>query len=120
MSLLDLSAPRLEKAIQRYVKESKARKRWRDEGPQFTVLELLDALLRRGMSERDVHSLFNGITAKLEPQGCEMTHCKNFGGSGAPMNCCLERMPSRCSILKEYRLRKIEREAKKVASEVSA
>lgn len=111
MSLLDLSMPRLEKAVAKYVKA--ASRRWSDPGPKFTVRELMDTLLRRGMSERDVHAMFGKITAALEPTNCYMTHCKDYGGAGAPCNCRLERVPGRCQVLKDFRQRKVEREAAK-------
>jgi hypothetical protein len=103
-SLLRLSVPRLEKAMLRAVK----RDRWSEE-ERFSVRELCKALVRRGMSERNIHNLFGEITDVLEPPSCWMTHCKDFGGSGAPMNCALERVPGRCSIYKAYKQRKADK-----------
>lgn len=102
-SLLRLSTPRLEKAIARAKVGN---------GTAFTVRDLRAALERRGMSDRDMHSLFFAVIKALEPPSCYMTHCKHFGGSGAPMNCGLERMPGRCTILKEFKQRKADKEAK--------
>lgn len=110
-TLLRLSTPRLEKAVKRAVK---ARPWGRDDDePSFTVRELREALERRGMSDREIHSLFFNIIGALEPPGCTMSHCKAFGGAGAPMNCSLDRVPGRCSIHKEYKQRKATREAER-------
>ena len=75
------------------------------------------ALERRGMSDRDMHSLFFDVIKVLEPPSCYMTHCKHFGGSGAPMNCGAERVPGRCSILKEFKQRKAAKEKAKAETE---
>lgn len=105
-TLLRLSTPRLEKAVARSVK---VRPHDRSGEKEFTVRELREALERRGMSDRDIHSLFHTIIAVLEPPSCVMQHCKHFGGSGSPMNCALERVPGRCSILKQFKQRKAEK-----------
>lgn len=115
-SLLRLSTPRLEKAVDRAVK----RDQFCSNEQRFSVLELRKALERRGMSDRDIHNLFFKIIDALEPPSCPMSHCKTFGGVGAPMNCALERVPGRCSILKEYKQRKADKAAKAAAAEVSA
>lgn len=112
-TLLRLSTPRLEKAVARAVK----RCHWGDSEQRFSVRELRQALERRGMSDRDIHSLFFKIIDVLEPPACPMSHCKHYGGCGAPMNCSLERVPGRCTILKEFKRRKEEKAAKE-ASEV--
>jgi hypothetical protein len=105
--LLRLSTPRLEKAVDRSVKVRIHDNR----ETRFTVRELREALERRGMSDQKIHSLFFEVINTLEPPSCYMSHCKHFGGSGASMNCRLERVPGRCSIYKEYKLRKKLREA---------
>lgn len=110
MSLLDRSVPRLEKAIERYVRRDA--QRWTDPGPKFTVRELMDSLLRRGMSEQNAHRVFFDLIAALEPEPCHMTHCKHYGGAGAPMNCGVGRMPGRCTILRDFRMRQDARAAK--------
>lgn len=111
-SLLRLSVPRLEKAVDKVVKIDI----WASgDVRRFSVNELREALERRGMSERDIHSLFSKIISVFEPPSCYMSHCKHFGGGGAPMNCSLERTPGRCAILKEFKLRKVER---KMAADV--
>ena len=110
MSLLNLSAPRLEKAIERYVRANS--RRWTDPGPKFTVRELMDTLERRGMSERDVHSLFFKIIDALEPDQCPMTHCDLYGGAGAPMNCGDGSIPGRCTTLRDFRVRQAAKAAK--------
>ncbi|MGQ0710881.1 MAG: hypothetical protein ACT4NV_14180 [Rhodoferax sp.] len=118
-TLLRLSTPRLEKAVARAVKHDP----WNSDEQRFSVRELRQDLERRGMSDRDIHGLFFQIIAVLEPPSCYMTHCANFGGSGAPMNCALERVPGRCSILKEFKQRQAakaeKRKAKKAAMEVT-
>lgn len=106
-TLLRLSTPRLEKAVERAVKAHPL-----STEQKFTVRELRDALERRGMSDRDIHSLFFKLINTLEPPPCWMSHCKSFGGSGSPMNCSLERTPGRCSINKEYKQRKADKAAK--------
>jgi len=111
-SLLRLSTPRLEKAVVRAVRTSIYA-----EGKKFTVRELLEALIRRGMSDRDIHSLFFSIIDVLEPPSCPMSHCKYFGGAGAPMNCKQERIPGRCTILREYKQRKKDKASKNSAEE---
>lgn len=107
-TLLRLSTPRLEKAVKRTMKV----RPWgrNDDEPNFTVRELREALERRGMSDREIHSLFWKMIAAFEPPACPMSHCKHYGCSSAPMNCGLERVPGRCLILKEYKQRKAERE----------
>lgn len=105
-TLLRLSAPRLRKALERN-KLTDGR---------ISVSELRSTLTRRGMSDRDMHTLFSQIIGVLEPAPCHMSHCKNFGGAGAPMNCRLERTPGRCSILKDFKERKA---AKAAATEVA-
>jgi hypothetical protein len=107
-TLLRLSTPRLEKAIARAKVGN---------GTTFTVRDLRAALERRGMSDRDMHSLFFDVIKVLEPPSCYMTHCKHFGGSGAPMNCGAERVPGRCSILKEFKQRKAAKEKAKAETE---
>ncbi|GEM_PF-2752557 len=112
-TLLRLSTPRLEKAVARAVK----RNPWDDNEHLFSVRDLRAALERRGMSDRDIHSLFFNIIGALEPPSCPMSHCKNHGGSGAPMNCRLERVPGRCTILKEYKQRQVDKAAVKEAAQ---
>lgn len=107
-TLLQLSTPRLEKAVARTVKRFH---RSSDE-QRFSVRDLREALERRGMPDRDIHGLFFKIINALEPPSCPMSHCKHYGGCGAPMNCGLERVPGRCSILKEYKQRKAGKAAK--------
>lgn len=107
-TLLRLSTPRLKKSIERNGMKDGS----------ISVNELRRTLERRGMSDRDMHSLFFTIITVLEPPACFMTHCKNYGGSGSPMNCGLERTPGRCSILKQFKERKAERE--KSATEAEA
>ena len=68
-------------------------------------------LQRRGMSDRDIHSLFSTVITALEPPSCYMSHCKHFGGTGASMNCGLERVPGRCPILRQYKQRKAQKAA---------
>lgn len=117
-TLLRLSTPRLEKAVARSVK----RDPWSGDEQRFSVRELRQALERRGMSDRDIHSLFFNIIGVLEPPACPMSHCKNYGGCGAPMNCSLERIPGRCTILKEFKQRqdaKAEKKAKATAESVA-
>lgn len=101
--LLRLSTPRLEKAV--------ARSGMKD--GSISIIDLRRTLERRGMSDRDIHSLFFTLIDALEPPCCYMTHCKHFGGAGAPMNCGLERVPGRCSILKQYKQRVAEKAEKK-------
>lgn len=103
-TLLRLSTPRLEKAIARAKVGN---------GTTFTVRDLRAALERRGMSDRDMHSLFFDVIKVLEPPPCYMTHCKHFGGTGTPMNCGLDRVPGRCAILKEFKQRKAAKEKAK-------
>lgn len=113
-TLLRLSTPRLEKAVARAVK----RDPWSNDEQRFSVRELREALERRGMSDRDIHSLFWKMIAAFEPPACPMTHCKHYGCSSAPMNCSLERVPGRCTILKEFKQRqaaKAEKKAKAAA-----
>lgn len=112
-TLLRLSTPRLEKAVERSGMKDGS----------ISIRELRRTLERRGMSDRDIHSLFFNIIDVLEPPACPMSHCKHYGGSGAPMNCSLERVPGRCSILKEYKQRKAAKAAKAAetaAAEVTA
>lgn len=108
-TLLRLSTPRLEKAVARSIK----RDPWGSNEQRFSVRELRQALERRGMSDRDIHSLFFNIIGVLEPPACPMSHCKNYGGCGAPMNCSLERVPGRCTILKEFKQRQAAKAEKK-------
>lgn len=94
-TLLRLSTPRLIKALERNgIKDG-----------QISVYDLRKKLTQRGMSDRDMHSLFHMIIGPLEPPPCHMTHCKSFGGGGAPMNCSLERIPGKCTILKDFKVR---------------
>lgn len=106
MSPLLLSVKRLKKAIDRagMLEDS------------LSVDVLCRVLKRRGMSERKIHALFFEIIRALEPPSCYMSHCRHFGGVGAPMNCGLERVPGRCSILREYKQRAEKRGAKSAAA----
>ncbi|MDI3260302.1 MAG: hypothetical protein QJR02_11460 [Sinobacteraceae bacterium] len=106
-ALLRLSTPRLEKALVRAGVGN---------GSAFSVRELRAVLERRGMSDQEMHALFFQLIRVLEPPSCFMTHCKHFGGSGAPMNCSLERVPGRCSINREYKQRKASRAARSTAA----
>lgn len=115
-TLLRLSTPRLEKAVARAVKHDP----WSSDDQRFSVRELRQALERRGMSDRDIHRLFFNIIGVLEPLACPMSHCKHYGGSGAPMNCSLERTPSRCTILKEFKQRQAAKAEKKAQEAAEA
>ena len=115
-TLLRLSTPRLEKAVARAVK----RDPWSGDEQRFSVRELRQALERRGMSDRDIHSLFFNIISVLEPPACPMSHCKHYGGCGAPMNCSLERVPGRCTILKEFKQRQASKAEKKAKAAAAA
>lgn len=103
-TLLRLSTQRLEKAVELCGMKDGS----------LSIRGLRSVLERRGMSYRDIHSLFFTIIYILEPPCCHMTHCEHFGGSGSPMNCGIERVPGRCSILKAYKQRKAEKEKKEV------
>lgn len=101
-TLLRLSTPRLEKAIERSgLKDGR-----------LSIRDLRRTLEKRGMSDRDIHSVFFTLIDAMEPPSCHMTHCENFGGVGAPMNCRLERVPGRCSSLKKFNERKADRAKK--------
>lgn len=104
-TLLRLSTPRLKKAIERNgLKDG-----------QISVDDLRCTLERRGMSDQAMHGLFFALINVLEPPQCPMSHCKHYGGSGAPMNCNLERTPGRCSILKDFRKRREQKRAAETA-----
>jgi hypothetical protein len=107
VGLLHLSAPRLKKALKR------AKCGRHDEcsldGWTFSVRDLRETLQRRGMPDREIHKLFFVITHVLEPEPCRMTHCKDYGGEGCPMNCALERVPGRCQVYAKYKKRREER-----------
>lgn len=105
-TLLRLSTPRLEKAIERHgIKDGR-----------ISVYDLRKILTKRGMSDRDMHGLFFKLIDVLEPPSCPMTHCKYFGGVGAPMNCSQELVPGKCKLLRDFNQRQIEREKKKSKS----
>lgn len=95
-TLLRLSAPRLTKALERNGLKDGC----------ISVADLRRTLTKRGMSDRDMHEVFGTLTKQLEPPNCYMSHCSHFGGAGAPMNCGLERVPGKCSILRDFKARK--------------
>jgi len=108
-TLLRLSTPRLVKALERNgIKDG-----------QISVYDLRKKLTKRGMSDRDMHDLFHKIIKPLEPPPCYMTHCKDYGGGGAPMNCRLERIPGKCAILRDFNVRKKERAEKAKAEKTN-
>lgn len=67
------------------------------------------------MGDQDLHRIFCEMITALEPPPCYMTHCASFGGSGAPMNCGAGKVPGQCTILRDYKLRKVDREIKAAA-----
>lgn len=109
-TLLRLSVPRLQKVVNKVVKPVPFAVTGGD--VRFTVYELRCALERRGMSDREAHAIFVTLYRVLEPPGCSMSHCEHFGGGGSPMNCADERVPGRCSIFRNFKLRQDERAKK--------
>jgi len=77
----------------------------------MSLARLLGTLEKRGMTDREMNGLVWQLIGKLEPPGCTMSHCKNYGNSGAPCNCGLERLPGRCKEYREYLKRCKERDA---------
>lgn len=74
--------------------------------------ELFILLKSRGMTDSDRNNLERKIIEALEPPGCTMTHCKDYGHSSAFCNCSLGRIPGRCGANRAYLKRIREREAK--------
>lgn len=83
---------------------------------QFSALNLMNTLERRGCSDNKLSSIVTDLLTFLEPPNCYMSHCENYGGQRAPCNCGIKQIPGRCSILKAYKLRKKERVEKNAAS----
>jgi hypothetical protein len=127
MSNWSLTSPllrRLERAIAHRIDSGKL---WRlrierdDIHPSIDVTAadmraLIAALLhdadRRGARDADMSRWLHQLIGWLEPPACEMDHCGEHGGVGAFCGCTLERVPSRCPILRDYRKRAKERERK--------
>jgi hypothetical protein len=127
MSNWSLTSPllrRFERAIQHRIDSGKL---WRlrierdDIHPSIDVTAadmraLIAALLhdadRRGARDADMSRWLHQLIGWLEPPACEMEHCGEHGGVGAFCGCTLERVPSRCQILRDYRKRVKERERK--------
>lgn len=74
--------------------------------------ELFSMLKSRGMTNSDRNNLEWEIIKTLEPPGCMMTHCKDYGHSSAFCNCALGKVPGRCGVNRAYMKRIKERETK--------
>lgn len=93
--------PRLKTALQTH-----------DINPDAINLDKLGRVLeKRGITDAKLNNLVWLLITALEPPGCPMTHCKEYGHASAPMNCGAGKQPGRCSILREYKQRKKAREA---------
>ncbi len=77
----------------------------------LSLKDLAIVLRQRRISDRRLNPIVWTLVSVLEPPGCEMTHCKHYGNSAAPMNCSEGRIPGGCGILKDYRRRKKNRDA---------
>jgi len=98
-----------------YAKLSRLRKALQTRGvdpDKMSIKELLNTLERRGMTDNEMNGLAWQLIGRLEPPGCTMSHCKNYGNSSAPCNCGLERIPGRCKEYREYLKRCEERDAR--------
>jgi len=78
----------------------------------MSLARLLRTLVKRGMADREMNGLVWQLICRLEPPGCTMSHCKNYGNSSARCNCGLERLPGRCKEYREYLKRCEERNAR--------
>jgi DNA-binding PadR family transcriptional regulator len=76
------------------------------------IAALLHDADRRGARDADMSRWLHQLIGWLEPPACDMEHCGEHGGVGAFCGCTLERVPSRCPILRDYRKRVKERERK--------
>ena len=70
--------------------------------------QLMHALEKR-TTDRKLNDVVWRLIGILEPPPCHMTHCKEYGNSGAPMNCAAGKTPGRCAILKEFKARQAAR-----------
>jgi len=97
-----------------YAKLERLKKALKNRGidpDNMSLTRLLGTLEKRGMTDREMNGLVWQLIGRLEPPGCTMSHCKNYGNSSAPCNCRLERIPGRCKEFREYLKRCEERDA---------
>lgn len=84
----------------------KAALRSRDLDPdKLNLDDLAEVLERRGMTDDKLNKMVWTLIACLEPPSCTMTHCKSYGHSGATCNCAAGRIPGRCKIFRDYKVR---------------
>jgi hypothetical protein len=67
--------------------------------------QLMHSLEKR-TTDRRLNVLVWSLVGILEPPPCHMTHCKDYGHSGAPMNCAAGKTPGRCAALRKFKARK--------------
>ncbi len=85
--------------------------KYRGINPNCRDIDLLvDMVRKRAAGDREVSNILFPIISVLEPDGCWMSHCKNYGGVYNFCNCGLGRVPGRCSIYKEYKERQYARQ----------
>lgn len=82
----------------------------------FSIDRLADVLDRRGITDSIMNPIVWGLIGYLEPPACWMTHCKHYGCSPAPCNCADGRIPGRCKILRDYKIRQKIKEAKNLST----
>ena len=75
----------------------------------FSLDDLANVLVRRGITDRELNPVVYGLIGTLEPPPCYMTHCKHYGYSSLPCNCAAEKIPGRCTIYRDYKKRKKKR-----------
>lgn len=76
--------------------------------------ELSRVLKKRGITDARQNPMIWELIKTLEPPGCDMNHCENYGNSPCFCNCRKELVPSKCKIYKEYKKRRKEKEQKRI------
>ncbi len=74
--------------------------------PEAMELRQLMHALEKRTTDRKLNNLVWDIIGILEPPPCHMSHCKDYGHSGAPMNCAAGKTPGRCATLRKFKARK--------------
>lgn len=100
-----------------YMKFDRLRKaiKFRGLNPKSLDIDLfLYKLISRGITDSALNGIIWKFLSVLEPPGCQMSHCKHYGHSGAFCNCSKGEIPGKCKIHRDYLKRRRERGVKDV------
>ena len=77
--------------------------KYRDINPESIDIDVLvGVLIKRGITDAKLNGIIATMCWVLEPPGCTMTHCENYGGTYAFCNCSKGLLPGKCPVYRAF------------------